>query len=872
MWMRDAVLNDKVPSIKDLNNPDYFPYRYGQAWWSFLTGVYGDEVIKPVFLNTAAYGLQFTIKDILQTSEENLSNKWQTTLKNYYQPYLKNKVDKPQGKLLISEKNSGKMNVCPSMSPNGRHMIFLSEKDLFSTDLFLADVRTGEIIKKISSATKDGNLDNISYLESSGSWSPDGQQFVFIAFQKGKNVLVIKDADNGKTLNTLSVPGVDGLSSPTWNPKDKNLLIFSGMVEGQVDLFEFNLKTKKVRQLTNDLYSEILPSYNAEGNKIAFNYDKKSMDNALSSGAITYDIATMDLSNQSINILDVFHGAENVNPSFDHLGNIYFVSERDGMRNLYHYITSTGEVFQMTDVMTGISGITRYSPMLSVSTSKDKIMYTYFTKGGYNIYEANSEQMLNLPVDSKFIDQKAGALIIPQISTSVAVANNIANFDSNISNETFVSKDKKYSPKFKLDYLGGGGGVGVSTGNTGLNNTVGLQGGIDMLFSDILGNHQIFGQVALNGEILDIGGQFSYLNRSGKLAWGVGVSHIPLRTGYEDFRLTDVTLDNGQIIRDAVENRLNLIRVFDEGLNVFAHLPFSTTLRLEGGLGGSYRSFRWDLYKDYYQYDPGFNQYIYLGQEKEKVEVGDELQLSDYYTLAKGFGGNANIALVGDNSFFGLTSPLAGQRYRLGIDKSFGQDDYYSLTADYRRYFWMRPVSLSFRATSISRFENKVKSVFPYYIGQMGFVRGYGSIFSFDVINDLAYDFGQLLGSKMGLFSFEVRLPFTGPKQLALIGSNVFFTDFAFFFDAGVAFDKFGDLKDGESIYAVVRDENGEITYNPDGSINYATQLLKPAIARSVGISLRVNLFGAMILEPYYTRQLTNRGQWTFGLNFIPGW
>ena len=57
------------------------------------------------------------------------------------------------------------------------------------------------------------------------------------------------------------------------------------------------------------------------------------------------------------------------------------------------------------------------------------------------------------------------------------------------------------------------------------------------------------------------------------------------------------------------------------------------------------------------------------------------------------------------------------------------------------------------------------------------------------------------------------------------------------------------------------------------GEIDASSSIeLDLAIARSVGISLRVNLFGAMILEPYYARQLTSRGQWTFGLNFIPGW
>jgi hypothetical protein len=42
----------------------------------------------------------------------------------------------------------------------------------------------------------------------------------------------------------------------------------------------------------------------------------------------------------------------------------------------------------------------------------------------------------------------------------------------------------------------------------------------------------------------------------------------------------------------------------------------------------------------------------------------------------------------------------------------------------------------------------------------------------------------------------------------------------------------------------------------------------------SAGVSLRINLFGAMILEPYYAIpfQQTRSKFGTFGLNFAPGW
>src|SRR5262249_39345340 len=37
VWMRDAALSDRLPTISDLNNPRaFFPYRYGQSLFAYL--------------------------------------------------------------------------------------------------------------------------------------------------------------------------------------------------------------------------------------------------------------------------------------------------------------------------------------------------------------------------------------------------------------------------------------------------------------------------------------------------------------------------------------------------------------------------------------------------------------------------------------------------------------------------------------------------------------------------------------------------------------------------------------------------------------------------------------------------------------------
>src|SRR5205814_1037263 len=102
------------------------------------------------------------------------------------------------GKLLLSPKTgAGTMNIGPALSPDGKYIAYLSEQDLFSVDLFMADAHTGKKIRKLQSATSNPHADAIRYVESSGTWSPDGKYFAFVVYLDGDNAIDIVNTDDG---------------------------------------------------------------------------------------------------------------------------------------------------------------------------------------------------------------------------------------------------------------------------------------------------------------------------------------------------------------------------------------------------------------------------------------------------------------------------------------------------------------------------------------------------------------------------------------------------------------------------------------------------------------------------------------------------
>ena len=112
---------------------------------------YGDDIIRNLFYNTAVYGLETASAITLGLTADQLSERFVNSIKTYYEPFLDDKKEKLIGKELVNKENGGRLNVSPVLSPNGKYIVFLSERDLFSTDLFLADANTGKIIRKVLS-------------------------------------------------------------------------------------------------------------------------------------------------------------------------------------------------------------------------------------------------------------------------------------------------------------------------------------------------------------------------------------------------------------------------------------------------------------------------------------------------------------------------------------------------------------------------------------------------------------------------------------------------------------------------------------------------------------------------------------------------
>lgn len=830
MWMRDAVREDDVPSLKDMTRSyEYFPYRYGEAFWALMGGAYGDTIIYPLFRNTAMFGYDKALKLVTGLDEKAFSNAWQQRIKTYYKSFRPDLADSMAGQKLIGKEKGGEMNIGPVLSPNGLYVAFISEKNLFTLDLMLADARTGEVLKTLSSEAKQSDVDNLSSIESAGTWSPLSDRFAFVVYGEGRTLLSIVDMGS-RNVKMVDIPGLQQFNNPSWSP-DGSSIVVSGMTQGREDLYVFNLRSRKVTQLMDDDYSDIQPQWSPDGTQIAFVSDRPATGRSYNMRSL--QLCVMNVDDRSIKVLDLFPGAENLNPVFAPDGHsIYFLSDRDGYRNLYSYHMDNDALFRLTDYFTGISGITPYSPAISVCSGNGRVAYTYYADKDYTIYVAEPSDFKAVAVDRYEVDFAPGTL--PPLERSVRLVNPdyVSALGTSVETEAV---EKPYRPRFKLEYIGNSVGVGISNG--GFGTRTGGSGGVDMLFGDILEYHRLYASLSLNGQVYDFGGQAIYLNQRHRLNWGVSLGHIPYVSAGMTLKSDTLTIDDEEVPVDNIE--LDVFRAFEENGGVFAWWPLSTTRRFELGTDYSLVSFRIDRYNNYYYQGAPIGQ----GHERRDAPPG--------YRLGSTYG-----AYVFDNSYFGIASPLRGKRYRFELETTYDELSYNTATLDYRHYFFLNPTAFAVRGIFIDRFGSDARSnrITPLSFAYTTLTRGNNldNLDGYASTTDSPYSINQIFGSKMLVANVEYRIPFSGPERLSMIKSKYLLTELALFVDGGLAFNDFREVS---------------LTWDPESG-NTRIPFL------STGVSLRINLFGQLILEPYYAVPFRGdhfeKGQ--FGLNFTPGW
>jgi Tol biopolymer transport system component len=768
VWIRDALRRESLPTIQELSRrPGYSPYRWGHALWAYIAGRYGDEVISEFYPMAANRGLGRALEEVLGTDVVTLTREWHSFLREEFGDQLQSAASPAMlGEPLSPGGES--TGISPVLSPDGRYVAFFGSRRPLSFDLIVAETDTGEVLGTLSARSRSAHFDALRFMYGAGAFSPEGERLAFVIERRGRQGIAIAEVPSLEIEETLFFDEIEAISHVAWR-RDGRELALSGGNGGIWNLYTVTLRDRELSQRTRDRYAQVQPAYSPDGSRLVYATDrteKASFDSLFFEGTALeiYDLDTGERSR-----LDLPENALYVSPHVtgeeSHI--IYFVSDLDVVPNIYRYHRETGTLTRITNVSTGVIGLSRWSPALSVADDGDQAAVTVFDEGETKMRRLSLEELAasREVALSQEGEAPAGRGRRPSLGPrdrSSIVSTYLQRPEEGLAAPDTV-RPSPYTPGLTVSEVQR---FFIGIGATPYGTT--FYGGISLSFADLLGNNRLGGAVQVYGDFENAGAAVSYRNRKRRVGWGIDASHLPDEERLSATERETVELD-GESRTAEVTTTVRSRRVYDE-VDLVGEYPFNRNLRLEGKLGFTYIRIE-EIVEEVARESDG----DLIVRREERRRPVDPLSL-----------GRTPVALVGDYSVWGYTGPLRGSRFRFEAEPTFGSVSFLSLVGDLRYYLYFRPFSLALRGYHEGRYMPSGREEFlsPLNLGFPTFVRGYEP-WTFTDSDTPTYR--STRGNRLLAANAELRAPLFGPGGVGLFDAQPFPLTLVAFFDAGAA-------------------------------------------------------------------------------------
>ena len=173
---------------------------------------------------------------------------------------------------------------------------------------------------------------------SAPAWSPDGSKLSFMSSAMGDQGIVVTDADGSHMRRLTLTKSVS--TSPVWNPKTGQQIIFVSDRGGEPVLYQMNADGSNIERIAMpDMGYVVDPSWSPNGQLLAFAWRRPSGN---------FDLYIMDIVSRSLVELTRDAG-RNERPSWAPDGrHLVFESTRTGTRQIWTMLADGSEPKQLT--------------------------------------------------------------------------------------------------------------------------------------------------------------------------------------------------------------------------------------------------------------------------------------------------------------------------------------------------------------------------------------------------------------------------------------------------------------------------------------------------------------------------------------------
>ena len=244
------------------------------------------------------------------------------------------------------------ISLTPRWSPDASRIAFTCYQP-YTAPKTHTSISTAQICMYSMDAGKIISFPHFPGTNSAPAWSPDGSQIMFSSSMQGTPDLYVMPVNGNGKPTRLTYSGVGGATSPTWNPKTGQTVVFVSDRGGIPKLYSMSADGTNVNLLDlPDKGYVIDPAWSPNGQILAFSWRRPDGN---------YDIYVMEPSSLQIINLTPDAGARNERPSWAPDGrHLVFESTRTGDRQIWTMLADGTQARQLTT--TGHNESPNWSP------------------------------------------------------------------------------------------------------------------------------------------------------------------------------------------------------------------------------------------------------------------------------------------------------------------------------------------------------------------------------------------------------------------------------------------------------------------------------------------------------------------------------
>ena len=713
MVLRDAVVNDKIPSIT--RNPEgYFAYRFGHAVFKFIQEKYGWEGIRDFvyeYRNTLGNSIEKALKRALDVTPEEFDTRFRTWMRKQYLPALIAKGEPIEygEPFRINTEVSLSDEISPIVSPSGDLLAgFTTYKE--DVDLAIFKIPDRRMWKNLTPGyTNKYEYPIVQFFTVGPSmgrdlaFAPNGDQLAFFAKKERGRNLVLLNPLTGQIERSVPMK-VEQQYSPAYSP-DGKLIAFSGFLGNQDDIFIYNLDTGEVKNLTNDHFFDGAPVFSPDGKWIVYSSVVSGGFAKLFKLNVANPTERYQLTTGKWNDSDAYFSPDGKR--------IFFTSDRQTGRNvgeasqiletaeneakkqtdtpppdvtnfaaynIYSLNLENGDTLQYTDVVGGC-----FTPVVFTGqNNRERMVFSSYYKGQWRLFSTTTDKPLH-----------------PAEKTTLPSAPLVAESREQFQPPVEVAIDPEKIEKthgFRLYVDDVDVNAGVTSDQLFVSRSV-------IYMSDMLGNRRFVASLDSVSSFSNF--DFIYMDLHRRWNWGVRL--FDNRSFFNALNQQTDFLERGR-----QEYR-------ETGLLGFVSYPFTRYHRIDFGAGYESRDYNFP-----FAFDADGN--LLFFQRKDNFPV-------------------ATASFTSDSAVYKEFGPISGRRYDLGAAYARDIKDGGTLSADYTME-WREYLQLSSRTLLAGRvFAGYSHGTFSnfYYFGGLNTLRG--------------YDFRSIVGSKAAFANLEFRFP-----------------------------------------------------------------------------------------------------------------